>query len=105
MNVTETINFTGWQQARAALQAAKPTWTGHHAKRLVIVNLNAAPVTVHVSDGGAQPPAAADGVPVGSGAVTTAVGNSLTLEDVDLNSVWLNNAGAAMNVTLLVIGF
>lgn len=103
MNITRTISINGWVQVKAALVTAEPTFIGQIARRLLIVNLSATPITVHVNDLGSQPVTAANGVPVGAGVITSAIGNSLPLEGVDLNEVWINTAGA-QNVTICVIG-
>ncbi len=102
-NISVKININGWVNLDDALIAASATYQPGRAKAVIITNLSATAVTVHATDSGTQPSTAANGTPLGAGASTTAIGNNITLENVDLAGIWINTP-SALDILFLVIG-
>ena len=91
--VTEAFTLNNaWKNI--GTQAVADGYVGNPVvKSVTILNFNATVAYVHAhTSGSSNPTTAADGLPISSD-TTVAPSSAITLEDVDIHTVWVHTAG------------
>jgi hypothetical protein len=102
-NVTEAFTLNNaWKNI--GTQAIADGYLGTNvAKSVTILNFNATVAYVHAhTSGSTNPTTAADGMNISSD-TTNSPSSAITLEDVDINTVWVHTAGN-QTIKYMVLG-
>lgn len=101
---TESFTLNNAWKNMGSQAYATDGYDGHPVvKSITILNFNATVAYVHTHDSGStNPTTAADGLPISSD-TATAPSSAITLEDVDINTLWVHTAGN-QTIKYLIVG-